>query len=465
VESNTQLIEVVDAKAPQTGGPRIALLSPYSGHNLGDAAIQDAAITNLKKRLPNARFSGITLNCDNFIDRHGDSAFPLTSFSRPLYGMCHGTGASMAGGTRPAFGETSWRRMVKRVPGLWNALKTARAAASALFAPAREIGHWVRGYAFLRGHQALIVCGGGQLDEEWGGTWGHPFELFKWALLARLAGVPYLVVSVGVCKTESPLTRRFLAAALKLASYRSYRDPQSRTLASQWMPAATVDRVSPDLAFSLSVKKAVSPLGLRSRASGRRIVGLSLIAFGKPGHWPYQNPALYYRYLDTMSEIAATLLSQDYFIVLVWSDIGDHENVTQDLLSRLDPIASSRLDAQMYIPGVTSWRELAAAIMDVDLLVASRLHSVIFGFATFTPTIAISFDPKVDWVVQDLGQERYLFSIRGFTATEILDAVHSIERSGDEIRRQLEGYQNEASGMAAQQYDAIGNLIHRRVVG
>ena len=34
----------------------------------------------------------------------------------------------------------------------------------------------------------LVVAGGGQLDEEWGGSWGHPYALMKWAVLARVAG-------------------------------------------------------------------------------------------------------------------------------------------------------------------------------------------------------------------------------------------------------------------------------------
>src|SRR6185437_9395874 len=55
----------------------------------------------------------------------------------------------------------------------------------------------------------LIVSGGGQLDEEWGGAWGHPFALFKWAMLARLAKVPLAFASVGACKAASTTSRFF----------------------------------------------------------------------------------------------------------------------------------------------------------------------------------------------------------------------------------------------------------------
>ena len=57
--------------------PRIALVTPYTGGNLGDAAIQDAMIANLRQRMPGAQFFGITLSCDNFLKQHGVGAFPL----------------------------------------------------------------------------------------------------------------------------------------------------------------------------------------------------------------------------------------------------------------------------------------------------------------------------------------------------------------------------------------------------
>lgn len=63
------VISSADHELGQNGsslGPRIALLTPYNGGNLGDAAIQDAMIANLRSRLPDAQFSGICLNCDNF---------------------------------------------------------------------------------------------------------------------------------------------------------------------------------------------------------------------------------------------------------------------------------------------------------------------------------------------------------------------------------------------------------------
>src|SRR5665213_1359142 len=67
--------------------PRIALLTPYTGGNFGDAAIQDAMIANLRLRLPNAQFSGISLHNENYLRQHGTRAFPICASGNPFYGM------------------------------------------------------------------------------------------------------------------------------------------------------------------------------------------------------------------------------------------------------------------------------------------------------------------------------------------------------------------------------------------
>src|SRR5262249_7548930 len=157
--------------------PRIALLTPYMGGNLGDAVIQDAAIANIRLRLPRAEFSGICLNCDNFVDRHGSDAFPLCGNGGFFYRMHHGRIGEpvTAAPSRTGVAVDSVSHALKRVPVLGWCLKKIRACW-------REVRHWIDGYWFLRRHDLVVVSGGGQLNDEWGGPWCHPFALCKWAI-------------------------------------------------------------------------------------------------------------------------------------------------------------------------------------------------------------------------------------------------------------------------------------------
>jgi polysaccharide pyruvyl transferase WcaK-like protein len=442
---------------------RIALLTPYTGGNLGDAAIQDAMIANLRLRLPDVKISGLSLNSDNFIERHGADAFPLTGATKPFQAMSRdrtldqlGHGASSrARSSRGIFNLAETKKLVGRAPLLGPYLRRAYACAKHIW---RELSHTVKGYRFIRGHDLLIVSGGGQLDREWGGAWGHPFALFKWAILARIARVPCAVASVGVGTVSSTTSRFFLKGALRAAQYRSYRERNSRILVTRMMRRAAQDPVVPDLAFSLPPSEIPTPAGIRSISQGRTIIGISPIAYARPHTWPYQNKALYERYVQQMAKVISQLLERRYFLVILWSSLSDRETVVPDILQRLDDKLPRHLASQLHIPKIETWKDLVALLQDVDYLVASRLHSTILGMVSLKPTVAISFDPKVDWAMEEVGQSRYVLSIRNFTAEDVVERIESLEECRGVLVEQIGSYKERALSVCTSQYQVLAQL-------
>ena len=443
--------------------PQIALLTPYSGNNFGDAAIQDAMIANIRLRLPGAQFSGICLNCDNFVQRHGVSAFALCGTDRPFYGMStlRVSEQSRAGerlterASRQGRCAAAAKWVIGRLPLLRRCLRPIYALGRGV---RREIRHCIEGYRFLSRQNILIVSGGGQLDEEWGGAWGHPFSLVKWAILARIVQIPYVIASVGACKVSSTTTRLLLSATLRMARYRSYRDKNSRALAAGLLPRAAEDLVVPDMAFSLPFSDLAPPVGIRAISHGRTVVAVSPIAYAKPGSWPDEDSALYDRYLQQMALGLSQFLERGYFLVIVRSTLSD-ESVVPELLERLDKKSKHRIARQVHVPTITTWKDFAASLREVDFLIASRLHSAILGFVNQTHTIAISFDPKVETVMEDVGQTAYLLQIRDFTAKELIQTIEDIELHREKIIKQLASYKDQIASTSGRQYDALGELI------
>jgi polysaccharide pyruvyl transferase WcaK-like protein len=472
--AGSELASAAEAGVPKVSeirgraqAPRIALLTPYDGGNLGDAAIQDAIIANLRARNHDASFSGISLNCDNFAERHGPETFPLCAVGRPFYRMAYGRIADRSTVAGIPLEETSSARgsaarlkqAVKSIPGWGRVLKVAHAWVLSL---GKELRHCVSGYSFLRGQDALIVSGGGQLDEEWGGPWGHPYALFKWALLARLARVPVAFASVGACKVTSTPSRLFLSAALRMASYRSYRDSHSREIATGLLKTAAEDPIVPDFAFtlpaaSLAVGAANTPI-----ADRQKVVAISPISYAKPQIWPQHNRALHSRYLAQLAQVLSNLILRGYFVVIVWSSLGDDQSVISELLGLLDDDSRQRASTQVNIPTIETWRDYVGAVRDAHILIASRLHSTILGFVTQTPTIAISFDPKVDWVMEDLGMTDYLLQISNFTAEDVLRLFDRFENQQDPILERIASYRDAIAAVSARQYDALAVLAERQ---
>jgi polysaccharide pyruvyl transferase WcaK-like protein len=425
-------------------------------------------IANIGLRLPGVEFSGITLNCDNFMERHGPGAFPLlahlqlrgtfqVSLENP--NECNSFGTMHLPNRGDLF-VNKVKTFLKSTPTLRRWLRVLRGIAQVLARIPREVSHSVAGYRFLRTHHLVIICGGGQLNEEWGGAWQHPFGLFKWVMLAKLARVPCAVASVGAVKITSAASRMFLTAALGMACYRSYRDKHSKDIVTALLGRADRDPVVPDLAFSIPPSALAPSASIRVLAQGHAIIAVSPIAFYKPepGMWFSQDPARYQLYVQKMADVISQLLGRGYFLVLVWSQLRDDESVIPELLGRLDDQSKQRLARQLHIPAIETWKDLVAILRDVDLLIASRLHSTILGFMSETPTIAISFDPKVDWVMEDVGQTDYLLQLRDFSSRDVIDAVNRLEPRKDVVVQQIASYRRGIQPLMSSQYDSLAAL-------
>jgi polysaccharide pyruvyl transferase WcaK-like protein len=445
---------------------RIALLTPYDGGNLGDAVIQDSLIANLRLRLPDAQFSAISLSGESFVHQHGVAAtFPLCATHRPFYGMARESLAERIkqsdGGTEhPAGNEdrtqaSSLKGSLKAIPILGPALRAVRNFA---VTTVREFRHSIGGYRFLRMQDLLIVSGGGQFDEEWGGPWGHPFALFKWALLARMASVPLAIPSVGTGRATSKTSRWLMSAALRMAQYRSYRDENSKAVASNLLKRAAQDSVIADLAFSIPTTELRSTGVIRSISQGRKIIAISPIAYAKPGKWPRQDQAVYDRYIEEMVRLVSQLVAAGYFLVIVSSSLGDDDRVIPEILNLLDEDAKKKLPEQTYVPAIGNWKDLAAVLSESDVLIASRLHSVVLGLDTDTPSIAISFNPKVNWVMEDFGQTKYLLDIHQFTAENIMEAIGRIDQDRRQVIEQIQQRRRTLLPASELQYDALAAL-------
>jgi polysaccharide pyruvyl transferase WcaK-like protein len=318
----------------------------------------------------------------------------------------------------------------------------------------KEVTHTVRSYRLLRDVDMLVVAGGGQLDEEWGGAWGHPFALMKWSVLTRAAGGAVVFLSVGACQLGSPVTRFFLRIALSLASYRSYRDGESRRLALEIARHAE-GAVVPDLAFSLG-----DFAGRRCPSPGRRpmIVGVSPIAWRQSGLWPTENPLQHRRYLTELALFVGSLVERGIEVRLFSSSPPD-DQIFENVYRLLDGRLSSSARELLSSAPVTTLAELLELLQSVEIVVTSRLHGALLSFVLRRPVLAISYDRKVATLMEQLEQSSSCVDIESVDSAVLAQKFASLETTQEQVKSTIDERCNQYADLLQHQYKEISTML------
>lgn len=439
-------------------GIRIALLTPYLGSNLGDAAIQEAVILNLKKRIPGAEFCLISYCPDQTSYIHKVSAFPIGAItfsdcSLREYLPCEVVSRSTAASVRvEAIEEGDNDPWFKWKPQWTVSGMLPRFIENWL----REGVHTYRAGKIVKTFSMLVVSGGGQLDEYWGGALRQPYALFKWTLLMKLlkrrAGGRCVFLSMGACVLESALAKYFVSKALKRADYKSYRDTVSMAVARS-LRSSLQDSVVPDLAFSYDISEwRNSPrTGVR-----RCVVGVSPIAF-LSDKWPDRNRQAYKRYISEMAELVKYLSHEGYEVSLFSTDTAD-----LDALSDVqDAITASECPEGVRVGTVdtTSLPSLFAHLQRCDYVVASRLHGVILAHRMRIPVVAISYDRKVAWHMNQMGMDDYCIEFGEVNYVAIHQRLNACRAKYDCLVEELEMKNCNFEAQLAAQYDQVCGLL------
>lgn len=437
---------------------KIVLLTPYWGGNLGDAAIQEAAINNIRRRHPDAEICLVTLNPETTCKLHNLSSFPITLFavtnySNRLANKSHNNESNIY--ISQKYGLISQAKtFIKRVPVLFTILKKAVRLFRAFVRWPNliflEICHFLKARRFTKGSSLLIVSGGGQLDDYWGGAWGHPYALVKWGLIAKAVSAKYIFLSVGTCTLDSKLSTYFIRIALRLANYRSYRDQTSKRLLEH-MFFTHKDEVYPDLAFSYEKVKMTS---CKKKTDNRKIVGVNPIAYLSQHSWPQKDEMVYKAYLKNLVDFIKNIIQQDYSLLLFSTDTPDRQ-VINEIVDMLSKDLSIGLADRILQPLTGTLNELFDELTKLNYVVASRLHGIILSNLVCNPVLAISYDRKVDTYMADIGLSEYCLDIHKLESISLMNTFASLVSNNDMIKSKLKKVNSEYFSNLRHQYDFI----------
>lgn len=382
----------------KTSHLRVGLLGPYASRNLGDTAIQMAVIRNLRARIPMIEIIGICPDTDDTKRSLGIDAFPLLG--------------------------AHTKKIHARYWGLY------------------------RIAVFVGSLDLLIVSGGGQLDDFWGGAWGHPFSMFIWACLARLRRVRVVFVGVGLDRLSGRLSRFFAFSAMRLADYRSFRD--AGTLAKLKAFGFTApSHLDPDLAFGLELDITSKPLTPNSEP----FVVVNPVSVKT---WSANGvDSQYETYLKQLAAVCDWFMEQGLRVHILCSQ----SSMDMPVAKRLTEIVQHRFSGRIELYDAPTVMDFLTQVCGAELVVASRLHGAILSLVAGVPVVAISPMRKVTQLMDDVGLAYYNVDLQNFNSTDLINRIQSSLDQRSHLKQQIGQRIITFRGKLAQTYDQILGLV------
>jgi|WetSurMetagenome_2_1015567.scaffolds.fasta_scaffold13629_4 polysaccharide pyruvyl transferase WcaK-like protein len=413
----------------------IGLFGTFGSGNLGDAAIQTAAIHNIKKCLPAVKIYGFAGNIINTKEIYGIESFPIY---RPVNWNGHAPWRQE---------DTVSNSIMKKL--LMLSIRFFKAIASRLGRILSESVFIVKSYKNLQKIDTLIVSGGGQIDEFWGGAWGHPYAIFKWALMVKVSKKNLIFLSVGASSLSSSLSRFFVKKALMLADYRSYRDNYSRRVVES-IGATGENLVYPDLAFSLPVFP--QDKSERLRGKSRLIVGVSPIAAHA---WTIPEDPAYQNYLNQLKAMVLWLLQEGYTVVFFPSQTKMDTPIIKDIRKHVHDHLGPEPEDKIIEGPISTVNDLMSQILDTDIVIASRLHGVLLSHLVHKPVLAISYEKKIDTHMDDMGMSEFCLNLNQVSLPILKTRFQQLESSRDIVAGQLADKISSYQKALQEQYDRL----------
>lgn len=406
---------------PQTATrkSKIAFFGIFGIQNLGNECTLQAILYNARKRLPDKDLYAISFAPDDTSCRHHVVAVAVSQQNFP--------GVARRGGL------VKLLRLCRRVPG--------------------ELMDWLAAIKTLRGTDMVVMTGTGMLTDYMTTASGFPYDVFRWTATSRLAGCKVRFVGVGVGPIYGWLSRWFIATALSLADYRSFRDQNSKNRIKKNGFDSDKDPVFPDLVFSL----APDTLPRRSQDKRQiREVGLGVMDHRDIHLWSSaEHQAKYSAYLEKMCDFVLWLIEHKYAIRILQGDAKHDASTRAELRTRLVKRGIRYDQAGIIDEGSATVEELIAQIAEVDIVVSPRFHNLLLGLMLNIPTVSISYDPKNDSLLEGFGLGNYCQPLDELEVPRLIDQFTELETRVDELKPMIEKKAKECRRLLEEQYDLI----------
>ena len=305
-------------------------------------------------------------------------------------------------------------------------------ASGTMTLPLKSLGKVIDAFhtaSWVRRHDVVIVPGMGVLEATVPLRPGQtPYSMFLLCASGRLFGTKVALVSVGADVPHQRLTRWLIAAAARLAYYRSFRDPHSKDAMRRMGVDTSGDAVYPDLAFSLP-----APV---DEPGAARTVGVGVMDYCGRREDRRQANEIRSCYVEKMTRFVLWLVDNGRPVRLFMGD-GADERVVREILADLRELRPEFEPSQVIAEPVSSLDEQMRQMASVDTVVAARFHNVVCAVKLAKPTLALGYAAKHDVLMADMGLSGFCQPVKSLDVARLIEQFTELEGQSAQLRQTM----------------------------
>ena len=397
---------------------------------------QTAVMSSIRSRWPTVMFYGFSMNPEDTESRHGIPAYAI----RREWVTHPQRGAEGVGGAAKSRRWVPFRRVLRTARNVL--IRWPRAALA-------ETMFLAKSFRVLRPIDILIISGGGQLLDTWGGPWKFPYTIFKWVLLAKLSGAQCFYLSVGAGPLTHPLSKFFVRQALRLADYVSFRDGKSQHLVQQ-IGFNGKSMVFPDCVYALDASAGAAGHNARNRP----VVGMSPMAYCDPARY-WDRDGERYEIFTSKMIAAGAWLTRQYEVALFTTDIWFNSPTLDKVDAGIQDETGESTSRVSIHRAISDVRTLLAEMSKLDYVITCRYHGVVFAHLMNKPLIALSHHPKVATLMAELGLSEYCLDIDSFEAEQLEEKFTKLVANRDAIKARMAEQETHYKAQLTKQFDRL----------
>jgi polysaccharide pyruvyl transferase CsaB len=302
-------------------------------------------------------------------------------------------------------------------------------------------------YPIMKKLDLLIIGGGGLLMD----MYKRDAPLYATlGILGHYAGCKVVIYGVGAGPIRTKVGAFFIKQLLKKADQISVRDADSKTLLESIGVKKDIHIIGdPALFLTTSDKKKAS--------SSIQKVAVTAVPYYSSRYWPTSDDEKYSQYISGMARNLDELIQEKGVTVTFFSTKYPQDvQVTKDIVSLMKYKNQTTIIDKNIYPD-----EIISLCASHDLVIGTRLHSLILGIVAKTPIIGIGYHPKVRHFLSMIGQLDYYLEIDQLSKNpnRIATIVERMESQWLEIQNDIDAIAHRMKQEAAK---GIELLKHNR---